>query len=218
MITIHVNEMNGTWVGLACAGEEIVATAVSSAREKTLGYLARSLPSGVKHRVVEEESKFAAKTMAMLKRLNSGDEQDKEYSLSAEYVAEPIAKVLKAAAAIPIGYVTSYGNIAKVSDTQAREVGRVMASNPLFPIVPCHRVVGADFSLVGYGGKKSLPALRAKLARLSKEVRGFTEAKEVIANGRKLKVYPAEWVTRKAERVLSNPSHQPALFGGMGNP
>ncbi len=212
MITIHMKEINGTWFGLASAGEQIVATAVSSGREGVLRFLTRSIPSGVKHRIVAGESGFAAKTMVMLSRLDSGDEQDKEYSLSADYVAEPLARVLKAAAAIPIGYVTSYGNIAKTADTEAKAVGRVMASNPLYPIVPCHRVVGADFSLVGYGGKRNLPALQAKLARLSREVRGFAKAKEITVNGRKLEVYPAEWVTRKAERVLLKPSRQRSLF------
>jgi O6-methylguanine-DNA--protein-cysteine methyltransferase len=67
-----------------------------------------------------------------------------------------------------------------------------MATNPLYPIVPCHRVVGADFSLVGYGGRKNLPALQAKLARLSKEAKGFATEKEVLVNGRRLTVYPVE--------------------------
>lgn len=213
-----MREINGAWFGLACAGEEIVATAVSSARERALAYLARSIPSGVKHRVVEEESDFAAKTIVMLSKLDSGNEQDKSYSLSAEYIAEPLAKVLKAAAAIPVGYVTSYGNIAKACNTEARIVGRVMATNPLYPIVPCHRVVGADLSLVGYRGKTDLPAMRAKLARLSKEARGFTEAREVLAGGRSLEVYPVEWVTRKAEKLLLKSSRQPTLFGRAKTP
>ena len=86
--------------------------------------------------------------------LEAGREEHKSFSLAAEYVGEPLAGVLKVAAAIPLGYVTSYGNIAKASGAEARDVGKVMASNPLYPIVPCHRVVGADLSLVGYAGSK----------------------------------------------------------------
>ena len=61
-------------------------------------------------------------------------------------------KVLKATAQIPLGYVTSYGSIAKAVGGGPRAVGNVMASNPFAPIVPCHRVVKSDFTLGGYGG------------------------------------------------------------------
>jgi hypothetical protein len=87
-----------------------------------------------------------------------------------------------------------------------------MATNPLYPIVPCHRVVGADFSLVGYGGRKNLPALRAKLARLRKEARGFPREKDVLVDGKKLAVYPVEYVIRRAEKLDLGPSRQRRLF------
>jgi len=75
-----------------------------------------------------------------------------------------------------------------------------MASNPLYPIVACHRVIGADFSLVGYGGTKNPKALKAKLARLNKERKGFKSEKEVSIDGRKLKIYPVEYVIEKAKK------------------
>jgi O-6-methylguanine DNA methyltransferase len=98
----------------------------------------------------------------MLKELDSGNEESKNFSLATEYIPEFVAKVLKAAATIPIGYVTSYGNVAKTADTEPRTVGRIMATNPLYPIVPCHRVVGTDFSLVGYGGRKKPASIESK--------------------------------------------------------
>lgn len=113
---------------------------------------------------------------------------------------------------IPIGYVTSYGSIAKMTGTEPGIVGRIMATNPLYPIVPCHRVVGRDFSLVGYGGRKNLPALRAKLARLCKEVKGFTKEKEVTVEGKKLTVYPVEHVIRKAKKRGLDLSRQQKLL------
>src|SRR4030066_714643 len=173
MINIYVKETDGTWFGLAYIREEIVATTVSSAKEKAIRSLMKSIQCDVKHQIVEEGSEFAKRTINMLKELESGNEEFKSFSLAAEYVHEPVAKILKAAATIPIGYVASYGNIAKTADTEPRIVGRTMATNPLYPIVPCHRVVGADFSLVGYGGRKNLPALQAKLARLNKEAKGL---------------------------------------------
>lgn len=211
MISICVKELDGAWFGLAYTRENIVATAISSTKEKAVGSLVRSIPSDVEHQIVEEGPEFAEKTILMLRELESGDEKSKSFSLSAEYVPEPVAKVLNAAAAIPIGYVASYGGVAKASDSEPRVVGGIMAGNPLYPIVPCHRVVGADFSLVGYGGRKNLPALQAKLVRLSKEAKEFATKKEVVVNGKKLTVYPVEFVIKKAKKRGLDLSRQQRL-------
>ena len=55
---------------------------------------------------------------------------------------------------IPYGQTRSYGELAKElgDPALARAVGAANASNPLSIVVPCHRVVGADGSLVGYAG------------------------------------------------------------------
>ncbi len=54
---------------------------------------------------------------------------------------------------IPDGKVTTYGDIARaLGDVKAaRAVGRAMALNPRPVVVPCHRVVGHDGDLVGFG-------------------------------------------------------------------
>ncbi|HEU5292916.1 MAG TPA: methylated-DNA--[protein]-cysteine S-methyltransferase [Cyclobacteriaceae bacterium] len=55
---------------------------------------------------------------------------------------------------IPYGKTTYYADIAsKVGDLNAvRAVGLANGQNPIVIIVPCHRVIGKDGSLVGYGG------------------------------------------------------------------
>jgi methylated-DNA-[protein]-cysteine S-methyltransferase len=55
---------------------------------------------------------------------------------------------------IPAGQTASYGDLArKLGDaTMARAVGRANGQNPLPIVVPCHRVIGADGALVGFGG------------------------------------------------------------------
>lgn len=55
---------------------------------------------------------------------------------------------------IGYGETTSYGAIAKRigHPDAARAVGVANARNPISVIVPCHRVIGADGSLTGYGG------------------------------------------------------------------
>lgn len=55
---------------------------------------------------------------------------------------------------IPYGEVTSYGEIAQRigQPSAARAVGLANGKNPIGIIVPCHRVVGAQGQLTGYGG------------------------------------------------------------------
>lgn len=66
---------------------------------------------------------------------------------------------------VPFGVTVSYAAIARrIGRPDAmRAVGAANGANPIAIIVPCHRVVGADGSLVGYGG--GLPA-KAALLRL----------------------------------------------------
>ncbi|MGH2345897.1 MAG: methylated-DNA--[protein]-cysteine S-methyltransferase [Chloroflexota bacterium] len=55
---------------------------------------------------------------------------------------------------IPFGETRTYGQIAAMlgRPAAARAVGRANATNPIPLVVPCHRVIGADGSLTGYGG------------------------------------------------------------------
>lgn len=62
--------------------------------------------------------------------------------------------VWQALRTIPCGETRSYGEIARLIGHPAavRAVGRATGANPMAVVVPCHRVVGADGSLTGYGG------------------------------------------------------------------
>jgi methylated-DNA-[protein]-cysteine S-methyltransferase len=55
---------------------------------------------------------------------------------------------------IPYGQTWSYGELAKRIDnpSASRAVGLANGRNPISILVPCHRVIGADGSLTGYGG------------------------------------------------------------------
>ncbi len=63
-------------------------------------------------------------------------------------------QVWSALRAIPTGNKIAYGELAaKVGKpTAARAVGMANAVNPVAIVVPCHRVIGANAKLVGYGG------------------------------------------------------------------
>jgi methylated-DNA-[protein]-cysteine S-methyltransferase len=73
---------------------------------------------------------------------------------------------------IPYGETWSYGQLAgKIGNPAAvRAVGLANGRNPIAVVVPCHRVIGADGSLTGYGGgldrKRFLLDLEATPSRL----------------------------------------------------
>jgi methylated-DNA-[protein]-cysteine S-methyltransferase len=64
------------------------------------------------------------------------------------------AKVWSALRAIPAGSTISYHELARRIDAPAavRAVGAANGANPIAIVVPCHRVIGANGKLVGYGG------------------------------------------------------------------
>ena len=63
-------------------------------------------------------------------------------------------KVLSALQSIPYGETRSYKQIAEIvgNENAARAVGMANNRNPIPIIIPCHRVIGSDGKLVGYGG------------------------------------------------------------------
>ena len=65
---------------------------------------------------------------------------------------------------IPYGETISYGELARRigQPTASRAVGAANGRNPIAIVVPCHRVIGADGTLIGYGG--GLPVKQALLA------------------------------------------------------
>jgi O-6-methylguanine DNA methyltransferase len=63
---------------------------------------------------------------------------------------------------IPAGEVWTYKQVAEAlgKPKASRAVGQAMASNPVPIVIPCHRVVGSDGSLTGYGGGGGIPTKR----------------------------------------------------------
>ncbi len=63
-------------------------------------------------------------------------------------------QVWQALRRIPAGETRSYGWVAAAigRPKAARAVGQAVGANPINIVVPCHRVVGSDGSLTGYGG------------------------------------------------------------------
>ncbi|HEX8385907.1 MAG TPA: methylated-DNA--[protein]-cysteine S-methyltransferase [Rubricoccaceae bacterium] len=92
----------------------------------------------------------------------------REFSLAVRPLGTPFQKaVWTALLGIPYGATESYGALARrLGDPGAvRAVGAANGRNPVSIVIPCHRVVGADGALTGYGGgmenKRRLLALES---------------------------------------------------------
>jgi len=83
-----------------------------------------------------------------------GSRDEFDLALDLRAVPEFHVEVLHELAKVPYGTTTTYGTLAaKVGRPHAaRAVGTVMNRNPIPIVLPCHRVIGANGSLVGYGG------------------------------------------------------------------
>ena len=73
---------------------------------------------------------------------------------------------------IPYGATCSYRDVAhRIGKPEAvRAVGKANGSNPIPIIIPCHRVIGADGSLTGYGGGLSIKKTLLKLEQAQFEI------------------------------------------------
>ncbi|SEE88589.1 methylated-DNA-[protein]-cysteine S-methyltransferase [Arthrobacter alpinus] len=103
--------------------------------------------------VTASSSPVLAATAEQLGEYFSGDRR--EFSLPLAPVGSDFQhRVWAALREIPYGELRSYGDLAaQLGDrSMAQAVGSANGRNPISIIVPCHRVVGADGSLVGYAG------------------------------------------------------------------
>ncbi len=93
----------------------------------------------------------------------------RRFDLRLEPAGTPFQRaVWRALLDIPYGETVSYGALARRIDrpSAVRAVGAANGQNPLAIVIPCHRVIGSDGRLVGYGG-----GLPAKVALLELEAR-----------------------------------------------
>ena len=104
------------------------------------------------------------------------DGRRRQFDLVLELAGTPFQqRVWTALRAIPYGTTRSYTEVGEAIDRpdRVRAVGAAVGRTPVPIIVPCHRVVGADGSLTGYGGglhrKRALLDLEAGQRRLSDE-------------------------------------------------
>jgi len=195
MISLYIENVEGVWFGAACDGEKVLATMFASGEKSVLQSLLRSLPFNVPFQHSEKTSVFAKRVFVLMKSIYDGKGDSDSFSLVKNRLSEYSRRVIEAVSLIPVGFVASYGSVARAAGGGARAVGRVMASNPFPLIVPCHRVVCSDFTLGGYGsGYEGVPV---KLGILKRERRGYGSEREISVGDGRLLVFPDERVLKR---------------------
>lgn len=99
------------------------------------------------------KSKRASLVFDQLAEYFAGVRREFDVSIQLQNGTEFARRVLLTTRSIPLGAVTSYGELATQIGRPgaSRAVGQVLHHNPIPIIIPCHRVVGKDGSLVGFG-------------------------------------------------------------------
>jgi O-6-methylguanine DNA methyltransferase len=191
MIEVYTQNFDDTWFTIALNQQQIVSSSFGADQSITIKNVLGNLSFNRPFQVFHEPTALAKEALATLKSIYDGKGAASNLSLATNHLPPYTKKVLKTTMTIPLGYVTSYGAIAKAVGGGPRAVGNIMASNPFAPIVPCHRVVRANFSLGGYGF-----GLKTKIELLGREKQGFSSPREIEVQGGRLMIFPVEQVLR----------------------
>ena len=192
LIGVYAKSVGGVWFGAACNEQRVFGTSFATSQQEALKSLLGGLPFNAAFQVFSEPTAFAETVLAVVADVYDGKGASRGFPFATEHLPAYTRRVLEVTALIPVGYVASYGSVAKAAGGSARAVGNVMAANPFAPVIPCHRVVCSDLTLGGYGG-----GLKVKRALLEREKRGYNSPRDITVSKRKLRVSPVEFVLTK---------------------
>ena len=153
---IYLGELNQTPLGdlrLAASDFGLVAVEWTSSQPEFDAFLAR-----LKHPLIPNEEKLKPYTKELAEYLEG---RRHAFTIPIDWtIFRPFQReALQAVFRIPYGETRTYAEIAaQINRPHAyRAVGRANATNPMPLVIPCHRVIGADGKLHGYGGGEGLP-------------------------------------------------------------
>ena len=146
---IYIGELNGTTVGdlrLAASDRGLVAVEWARPQPDFDSYLLHSDPDAVAPYVNELREYFAGARYEFRFPI--------DWSIFRPFQREALQRVFR----IPYGETRTYMDIAIEMDRPRayRAVGRANATNPMPIVIPCHRLIGTDGKLHGYGGGEGL--------------------------------------------------------------
>jgi len=192
MIYLYHQEIDGVWYGAAMRDEKIYATLFATTEKEVLQDLLESLPYNLPFQMAEKPSSHSMKLLKTLKAIFDGKDVISNFKTVMDYMPKYTRKALKCVSMVPVGYITTYGAVAKAVGGSPRAVGNAMAFNPFALLIPCHRVVRADFSVGGYGLNGDV-----KRKLLQREDRDYEEDVKLKINGETLSVFPVKRLWRQ---------------------
>ena len=157
METIYIASTGDTPLGnlwLACSEAGLIAVEFDMSRDKFAAYVQTRFKRPTKH----APKRLVTETRQLREYLKG---RRRKFTFPIDWsVLRPFQQsALRATYAIPFGETRTYGELAQEigHPRAARAVGRAEATNPMPLVIPCHRVVGTDGKLHGYGGGEGLP-------------------------------------------------------------
>ncbi len=153
---IYLGELNNTALGdfrIAASDLGLVAVEWADSQPELDAYLFRL------KRPVEPNQKMIQPYAKELGEYLKGKRREFTFPIDWSSLRPFQLKALKIVFAIPYGETRTYADIAvQINHPNAyRAVGRANATNPMPIVIPCHRVIGKDGKLHGYGGGDGLP-------------------------------------------------------------
>jgi methylated-DNA-[protein]-cysteine S-methyltransferase len=139
-------------------GQCLLVESAQGITQCTLPSIQSELPASTKkERYIEKETPLLKKAATELKEYFEGTRENFDLPLDLRGT-EFQKKVWNALQKIPYGKTTSYQAIAiqLKNPKGVRAIGHANAKNPIPILVPCHRVIGKDGSLTGFGGGTQL--------------------------------------------------------------
>ena len=139
------------WVAVAANAVGLTAVTLPQPSEADALALLKSLAG----ETLPDTDRRLQATLDELRRYYDGEDVRFDETLDMSCGSEFQQQVWQATRNVPRGATTTYGTLAAAvgaGPASARAVGRCMATNPWPPIVPCHRVLGKNGSLTGFGG------------------------------------------------------------------
>jgi methylated-DNA-[protein]-cysteine S-methyltransferase len=155
-LKIYTGELNRTPLGdlrFAVSALGLVAIEWAESQSRLNAYLLRlKQPVELNQKMIQPYAKELAEYL-------KGKRRHFTFSIDWSTLKPFQLKTLKAVYAIPYGETQTYADIAvQIGHPNAyRAVGRANATNPMPLVIPCHRVIGKDGKLHGYGGGDGLP-------------------------------------------------------------
>jgi len=156
-LSLYIGEVGATPLGklwLAVSDLGLVAVEWSQSQAEFEAYLAKRFKRPVEHN--PDKVKDAARELS---EYLTGNRRQFTLPIDRSLMRPFQQAALQATFAIPYGETRTYGELAVQigRPRAARAVGRAEATNPMPLVIPCHRVIGADGKLHGYGGGEGLP-------------------------------------------------------------